>query len=281
MTLNLITAKGETLPLTGNRYFRLSNIDGLTEASVSISSSTVGGMDGDFVNDTRVVPRSVILDLAMQGNVEEAKRYVLRFVKPKQKVILSLEQNGRTTELEGVVEAIEMPRWSIPVTMQVTIYCSQPFWQDAQYTVQDISEVIDLHYFTDREDDMLFFPDEGIPFGEYDANKTKVFTNEGDVAVGLEIHIVALGPVKNPVIYNSKAEFLGVDIDMEAGDEIIATTEKGNKTLRLNGQNVLGKLRERSTWLQLEPGEDEFTIASDSALDSNMYFTVSYKQRYV
>ena len=36
-----------------------------------------------------------------------------------------------------------------------------------------------------------------------------------------------------------------------------------------------------STWLQLEVGEEEFTIDSEDGTESNMYFNVLYKTRYV
>lgn len=281
MTLDFISPTGKKLRLTGNSRFKLSNVDGLTSANADIASSTVAGMDGDFVNSTRAVPRSIVLDLSIESDVENVKRYVLQYVKPKKKSKLMMTQEGRTTVIEGIVEAIEMPRYNNPVVMQITMYCSQPFWEDENYTNEDISETIDLHYFTDDPEDMLFFPEEGIPFGEYDSNRTKVFNNEGDVEVGLQIKIVALGHVVNPVIYNSFGEYIGIDRTLESGDEVTITTEKGNKTITLNGENIISDIRKGSTWLQLNLGEDEYTIDSDDGTEGNMYFTIIYKQRYV
>lgn len=289
MILEFISAKGEIMPLTGNQYFKLSNVDGITTASVNIASSTTPSLDGDIVNNTQVTPRSIVLDLAIEREVEKAKRYILKYVKPKMTASLRMTQNERTTQISGVVEAIEMPRFTNLATMQITLHCSQPFWEDIEYSSQDIAEVIDLFYFTDNEeseieddeDNMLYFPEEGIPFGEYDANRTKVLTNDGDVEIGIEIHIVALGTVTNPVIGNYEGEYIGVDITMQAGQEIIITTGKGEKKIELDGENKISKIREGSTWLQLRVGENEFTIDSDDEETGNMYFTVVYRQRYV
>lgn len=289
MKLEFISAKGDVLPLTGNAMFKLSNVDGITTASVDIASTTVASMDGDFVNNTRTIPRSIVLDLAIESDVENVKRYILKYVKPKLKGTLRMTQNDRTTQISGIVESIEMPRFTSLATMQITLYCSQPYWEDIENTAQDISEVIDLFYFTDNEgdeieddaDNMLYFPDEGMPFGEYDTNRTKVLNNDGDVDVGLEIHIVALGTVMNPVIYNAEGEFIGVDITLSGGDEVIISTVKGEKTIRLNGENILSKIRAESTWLQLKVGENEFTIDSEDGTEGNMYFTIVYKRRYV
>lgn len=282
MKLEYITARGDTLPLTGNPNFKLTNVDGLTAASVELSSSTVASMDGDAVNNKRTTPRGIILDLAIEGaDVETKKRYILRYIKPKQKARLRWTQDDREIQIEGIIESIEMPRYTNAVVMQVSMYCSQPYWEDINYIVQEISEILNLHYFTDSPDDMLYFPEGGVAFGEYDTNRTKVFENDGDVSVGMEIRVIALGNVGNPIIYNADGQFFGVNTTMQAGDEIVISTVKGKKAITLNGENILDKIKVGSTWLQLEVGENEFTIDSDDGTEGNMYFTVSYKQRYV
>lgn len=282
MKLEYITARGDTLSLTQNSNFKLTNVDGLTSANVELSSSTVATMDGDVVNSERTMPRGIVFDLAIEGAaVETKKRYILRYIKPKQRSRLRWTQDDREIEIEGIVESIEMPRYTDKIVMQVSMYCSQPYWEDINYIVQEISEILNLHYFTDSPDDMLYFPDGGVAFGEYDTNRTKVFENNGDVSVGMEIRIIALGNVGNPIIYNEDGQFFGVNTTMQAGDEIVISTVKGKKTITLNGDNILDKIKVGSTWLQLEVGENEFTIDSDDGTEGNMYFTVSYKQRYV
>lgn len=281
MKLEYISPSGSVLPLTGNTRFKLSNVDGLTSANVDLSSSTVAGMDGDFVNSKRAIPRSVVLDFSIENDVENVRRYILRYIKPKQTAVLRMTQGDRVVRLTGIVESIEMPRFTNLAVMQVTIYCSQPFWEDEETTREDISEEIDLHYFTDYPDDMLYFPEEGIPFGEYDVNRTKAFDNQGDVDVGMRILIIALGTVINPVVTNSFGESIGINRTFNAGDEVVISTEKGNKTITLNGKNIIADIREKSTWLQLRTGEDELTINSEDGTEANMYFTIVYKQRYV
>ena len=278
--LEFISPKGTVLSLTNNNRFKFT-ADGITSANVDIATSTVASMDGDFPNNERTIPRGINLYFYIENDVENTKRYILQYVKPKQKGIIRWTQNEREIQIEGIVEAIDMPRYVNQTVMQVSLYCSQPYWEDIENIIQEISEVLDLHYFTNYDNDMLYFPEEGVVMGEYDTNRTKVFVNNGDVDVGLEIRIIALGNVVNPTIYNTKGEFIGVNLTMSAGDEVVITTKKGNKTITLNGTNILSKIKRGSTWLQLPTGEEEFTIDSDDGTEMNMYFTVTYKQRYV
>jgi hypothetical protein len=282
LKLEYITEKGAVLPLTNNSKFKLSNVDGITLAEVDISSTTVSGMDGDFVTAKTTQPRSIVLDISIEtADVESVKRYIMQYIKPKQTATLRMTQNERVTQIKGIVESIEMPRFSNAVTMQVSLYCSQPYWEDVDSTVTEITEVLDMHYFTDEPDDMLYFIDDGIVMGEYDANRTKTIVNDGDVSVGMDIHIIALGGVTNPVLYKSNGEYIGADVTMETNDEIIIKTGKGEKSITMNGENIMSKLRRGSTWLQLDTGDEDYTIDSEDGTESNMYFNIVYRRRYV
>ena len=290
MKLDYISARGDRLPLATNELFTLTHVDGMTAASTSISSSKMGGADGDIVNNVQANPRPLVLDLRINDgvDVEEAKRAVLQVVKIKQLGTLEWTQKGRTVTISGIVESVEMPRWTNAVTLQISMYCSQPYWEDIDFIVQQISEAIDLHWFTDSATGMLYFPEDGIPLGEYDTIRTKRFYNGGDVAVGLEISIVAFDTVTNPIIYDGNGNFCGVGygdgakrVQLVAGDNVVITTHKGQKNITLNGKSILAKLRPQSTWLQMEAGDNLFTINSEDDSLTNMTFSLIYKQRYV
>lgn len=301
--LDYVSARGDVLPLANNRYFHLTHVDGHTTAETSISSAVIGGVDGDTVNNVQATPRTIIFDLRIKSgvDVEEAKRAILKVVKLKQRGKLIWTQGARTVNIAGIVEAVEMPRWTSETVMQITLHCEQPFWEDVADVITQINEVINLHYFTDSPDDMLYFTAEGIPFGEYDTIRAKSFHNDGDVSVGLEITIVAYKTVTNPIIYDQNGNFFGLGYEyetadggagigtalvsnpfvMQAGDIVVITTHKGNKTVKYNGVPIYGKIKPQSTWLQLEAGDNQFSINSDDDSISNMSFSLVYRQRYI
>lgn len=288
MKLDFISVRGDVLPLTNNPLFHITHVDGHTAASTNISAAIVGGVDGDTVNNVQATARTIIIDLQPRGgvDVEEAKRAILKVVKLKQQGALLWQQNERSVIISGVVESVDMPRWTAATVMQITLHCEQPFWEDIDDVIQHISEAINLHYFTDSPVDMLYFPEDGLPLGEYDAIRTKSFYNDGDVATGLEINILAHDTVTNPIIYDQNGHYFGVGyaenpLVMEAGDNVVITTHKGRKTVTLNGVNIFDKIKPQSKWLQLETGDNLFSINSDDESITNMSFSLIYKQRYI
>lgn len=290
LKLDFVNKNGEALPLVNNSYFDLINVDGMTAANTAISSIVIGGVDGDTINNIQAQPRGIIFDLRIKDyiNVEDAKRYILSFVKLKQRCALVWTQNARTLQIDAVVEEIVMPRWKQGVTMQISLHCPRAFWEDIADVISQISAAKNLHYFTTIEGDMLYFPEAGIPLGEYDTSRTRTFVNTGDVSVGMTIEIMAYSTATNPIIYDQNGNFFGVgygdgdkQVVMNAGDKIVITTQAGQKNVMLNGTSVIDKIKPRSTWLQLEAGENEFSINSDEENVDNMTFTLIYKQRYV
>lgn len=281
--LEYIGVNGNVINLFQNKWFCLTHADGLTSVSSSIASSTTPGMDGDKINNIQTQPRGIVLDFEIRRgvSVEDAKRYILRTIKPKQRGTLRLAQGDRVIEIENVVESIEMPRFGEGVTMQVSLYCSDPYWHDAENVLVEISRVIGKHYFTNYENDMLYFPAIGIPLGVYDLNMTRTYTNDGDADCGMIIRIVALGNVTNPTIYKSDGSYIGVNETMAKGDEIIINTNRGKKAITKNGVNILSRIKSGSTFIQLSVGDNQLTIDSDGGTEGNVYFTLEFKRRFV
>lgn len=277
-----IGANGNIIDLFNNEYFDTTNIIGMTQTEVSVATSTTPQMDGDTVNSVQALPKALTLEFTIKTGVEveTAKRYVLQTVKPKQKGRLRLVQGERTVEIEGIVGGFDMPRFTDRVVMQIPLHCSSSFWEDAEYIAVEISRLLDVHYFPEDESG-LSLPADGVPFGEYDLNMTQVYTNDGDTDSGMLITIIALAEVINPTIYKSDGSYIGINDTLQAGDEVVINTKKGEKTIVKNGKSIFSKIKRGSTFLQLETGDNSFTIDSDSNTEGNMYFTVSFKRRFV
>lgn len=279
MDLNISTAFG-TLPLWNSDLFIVSNIDGMTAAAVNVASNTVYSMDGDKITNMQTQPREIVIDLTIKPDVdvEAARAEVFKYVKPKQPATLLLQHDlsgaMQSKAITGKISNISMPRFTNNVIMQITLYCAQPYWEDAEYIVKYISDILNLHRFE-------IAWSEPLPMGIYDLTRTRSFLNDGDAAVGMIITITAQGDVRNPALFNNlTGEYIGIDDTLSIGDEVVINTIRGQKSITKNGVNVLSKLRAGSTWLQLDVGENIFLIDADSGA-SEMYFTLIFKQAYV
>lgn len=280
--LEFIGANGNVINLFDNPYYGITNIDGFTVADVEVASSTTASIDGDVINNLRVTPRTVVLDLKVKNNVnvETAKRWLLQTVKPKLPGRIRMTQDGRETELSGIVENIDMPRFTNGVICQVSLHCSVPYWQDVNYVLVEISRLIDLHYFPEDQGG-LAFPSGGIPLGSYNLNNTQTYYNDGDAETGMLITIIALGDVVNPIIYDVTGAYIGVIDTMAEGDVIEINTNRGEKYVRKNGENIFSKIKSGSSFLQLAIGDNQLTVNADSGTQNNMYFMITFKRRFV
>lgn len=281
MKLELIGANGSVIDLFQNDYYQITNIDGFTSSAADVVSSDAPRIDGDVINSVKVRPREIVLDLRVKSGVrvEDAKRWLMYTVKPKLSGKLRLTQGDRVTEIDGIIEEIDMPRFTKKVVCQITLYCNSPYWQDAEYIVVEISRILDLHYFPSDESG-LAFPVDGVAFGEYNLNNALSYFNEGDAETGAVITVIALGEVTNPIIYNGDGQYIGVIDSMAAGDVIEINTNRGEKSVKKNGENIFSKLKSGSVFLQLAVGNNSFVIDADSGNDS-MYFTLTFKRRFV
>lgn len=109
-----------------------------------------------------------------------------------------------------------------------------------------------------------------IEFGEIKNETEQTVYYSGDAEIGVVITIHAIGNVRNITIYNTGTrEVMRIDTDklkqltgsgMVAGDEIIISTIKGDKSITLlrNGiyTNILNCLDKDSDWFQLSKGDN-------------------------
>ena len=135
-----------------------------------------------------------------------------------------------------------------------------------------------------------FFAEEGRPFGVVNQELEKTIENDGDVAVGMIIRLIARGNITNPSIYCSTGEqrgnFMKLNISLKDGDEVEISTVTGNKYIKLNNREIyLGKSLvsylefSGRNWLQLETGLNTFNAKADSGSE-NIQFLMTFKRRF-
>ncbi len=288
MDLILTNKNGQTLDLLNNdRYFILSACEGLHGLDTDIATAESPYLDGTIVENVKALPRGISLTFKLVPNVKEAIDFFTSVVKTKQFVQLTETENEKTITIKGVATIPPFTRMSAMCQITLDIYCNQPYWEDIQSIITDIALVIPKLYFP--YDTGQYFTPTGRVFSIVDTALEKTFTNNGDVAVGMNIKIIALGEVSNPTIYCSTGEqngnYMKLNLTLQSNDEVEINTTRGDKYIKINGsetfngQPVLSYLEFSGTdWLQLETGENTFNIVAEPS--DEVYFSISYKRRW-
>lgn len=283
----------------GNLCATITGIEALHGVDNEFSTSTSPYVDGDFVNHIRTSPRTIILTYALHTPIERSLSYFNSVVKSKQKAtLIETRSDGSKIQIEGVVTVPHYTRISDQASIQIQLYCSDPYWQDITTIASEISYYINMHWFPyDTEEKLLAndgglcFPaslDEsgnlvtnGIVFGTTSTEAVKSLSNEGDVPTGVVITINAIDKVTNPRVVRDNYNWIRVNVVMGAGDWIKVSTVRGNKYIKSNRSDVNLASIEYSgnDWLQIETGDNEFYATCEEGIQA-LRFSIEYKRKW-
>lgn len=287
MDLIFENKSGQRLDLLNNRkYFCLTAAEGLHGVEVDFAETESPYTDGATIDHARALPRGIALKFALCGDVVTGLDLFHNVVKSKQIGKLIKREGERETKIEGRVTIPPYTRISDAVTVELHLYCGQPYWEDVQEMIGTISELVDLLYFPEEG---RGFPEEGVPFGSLNVEATQTIINDGDAAVGLTIVINTLDAVTNPRIACSTGAqngwYMQLNTTLNSGDEVIISTHKGAKSITINGSAykegvpILSLLEYvGDDWLQLETGANTFNISSTNT--ANVYFYIYFSRRW-
>ena len=273
---------GDVLDFANNPDFIIQDITGLTLAEVELSLASVATMDGDIINNRRIMARQMVFDLyVLPGrDVETVKREILKAIKPKETGTIYYTHSGRDLFITATVERIEMARFTDSAIMQITFHCAGAVWLDAILSSQRIGLVAGMHHFPLAIDNSATPP--VIVFGYFDQLKTQQIINDGDAAVGMVITIGNTGNTNavNPKIESADGKYFKLNLTVEPNDAVIIDTRRGSKSVYYNGVSDIAAVAAGSTWLQLELGENTFTVSDDNDAPG-LYMDFAYRRAFV
>lgn len=285
----------QTLDLLNNQdKFKLVGAEQLHGIDLSFAENESPYIDGSRIDNVRAMPRGILLTFALQGDINESREFFKSFIKSKQQgSLIETREDDTEIKITGVAKIPPYNQMEQLTKIQLELYCGQPYWEDIEFLIETISEVVDL----------LYFPVGGIPFGKINTNTNEVIGrpfgeisvskedtihNNGDTTVGMTIEVVALSTITNPKIACSTGKqngwFMKLNVTMQANDIIQINTNKGQKSITYNGNNtvngvpVLSLLEfQGEDWLQLETGDNTFNILSDDDIFDG-YFNIFAKR---
>ena len=267
--------RGEVLDLsTSPRY--LAMLTGTGSPAATINRTKAGVADGTRFNSSTVGERNLLLTIYLLRDIERARMNLYRFFATKSRVRIYYQTESLDVYAEGYVETAEINPWDQNQNMQVSIICPMPFWQDVAETCTDASDVTALFEFP------FSIEAAGVELSVIDPTASTIVENNGTVAAGVTFELVATVQSKNPRIYNlSTGEFIGLEIELQAGDRLLINTTNGNKSaVHIRDgvrSNCINTVMVGSTWLQMAIGPNEYSYTmNEGECTLGIYHTNMY-----
>ena len=274
---------GETLVLTQNEpKWQVLSITGLDQPQAQINLTNIAGMDGARLNSTKLNTRNIVINLKLNGNVEQNRLELYHFFRTKDNCTFYFENDSLSVFIDGVVETVECIIFAEKETMQISIICPFPYFKSLGSVVADISNRIAAFTFPFSID-----YDSPIAFGYYIINRITNVYNGSTAETGLtiEIDIYSRTVEKVKITNTETGEFIEIGYEFLPGDKVVVSTYKSQKYIHLirDGvvSNIFGALQAGSTFFQLSVGDNMFSYAADGGThDDEVYIVFKYHNLY-
>jgi predicted phage tail component-like protein len=276
-TLEAENTYGQRIELTHNDAYVIESIIGLDPPESTINTTRNASADGSIFNSAFVNNRTITITLAINAPAEENRIELYTYFKSKMPVRLYYKNAQRNVYIDGYVRNIDIGFFEKKQVAQITILCPKPFFNAVDDTLIDFTLIEGLFEFPF---DIIA---DGMEFSRLDAGGERLVYNEGDVETGFLITLAATAAVVNPQIYNVVTnEYFALTMTMAAGDEIVINTKKKEKSVTLTSggiaTNIVGNIKEGSTWLQLAPGTNYMIVTAETYPENLLAYCIVTSQ---
>lgn len=245
---------------------------------------------GVYVTSTSLETRDVSVSGWIVSNSElhmsQRKSMLNRFVNPQQPIELiyknySLEfLPDRTIKYSATIKENN----EVVCKFEIVGLAANPLFKDTNTTNVPIAGMLGMFHFPM----MLSAIDNGMPtvmMGLRQPSLIVNISNTGSVQTGMNIVFEAAGTVVNPSLINIYTqEQFKINKTLVASETVVVSTTIGEKKIvgTLNGvSSNYFKYRDlRSSWLQLDTGDNAFKYDADNGIDS-LNCTIEYSNKYL
>lgn len=239
--LKIKVKKGSsTLDITGTpSKYQLVSVTGLNPPVADINVSDMATSDGGLFNNARLQKRNIVLQIQPLGNLETRRIEFYSFMSPKSAITLDIQTDNRHVTIGGYVESMEIDYNANPQLVQISIICPDPYFIDVTQVSASGASV----------------------------------TNPSDIPQGAIFTFSITSSRTSIWLYNYKNhQGFGIkDLSMSSGDTVVINTIQGQKSVRLNGTNVMQYVslyNPESKWVQLEPGLNPLEVEPSGIVTS-------------
>jgi len=282
--------------------FLITSVTGITdpEADISLADSAY---DGSVYSAARVQDREITMSIIfyecdtiidpetgskIHMDIEQLRHKCYKYFPLKKPLTLVVTNDSGSYEITGYVKANEINIFSKQEGAQIQIECPDPYFKRSGDPVEiELSDVIGAFQFPVKFEQTQ-------QFGFIKPYPMTEINYDGTSDCGVKIHLLALGQVINPIVYdlnNSQyIKILNSKLILKTGygfstrDEIVINTERGQKSVVFdhNGElvSVIQSLDKNSKWITLSHGINRFAYSADSGRE-NLRVTFEFFPKYL
>lgn len=228
--------------------YQVQSIEGLEPVKATIASSDSVGADGAFFQSAKREVRNIVIKLDLDPTFLDDSYTSLRqglypfFTPTNQVKFRFFHESGLYLDIMGVVESFGSPLFEKEPTVDISVICHNPDFEDPR--------IIQIDGMTVEDDETmdLIYP--------------------GSVASGTVVTLNINRPATDLTIYNvdgggniTQLDFSG---ELEDGDTLVISSRKGAKGITLTRAGVSSSYlygrSPQSKWVELNNGENNFRI---------------------
>ena len=267
--------------LTAEEPFILSTVKGLGGVETNLLTSNVVGMNGSYYQGNRIASRQIQCTVYVDGKNRED------MYRQRCKLIGLLTPTSELGALYYTNDYISVKTSAIPSLppdfterirnynkADITFYCPSPDWIALQEQHESIAYIDDVGF--------------SFPFSFQQTISFAMLRNEISIAyqgtAPAPVKITIIGPATNPALTNTATgKSIGLlDKELSDGEQLIITTERGNKSVKLFKDNTTTDafqyIDPESEFWELVPGTNRIVYNSDD--DSKTKVHIDYVNRY-
>ena len=294
--LILTNENGSTIEFSVKSVFHCNiskDVTGLSDVDNEIYSTSGINQAGGTYLGYHIASR----DIEIVGHINEMDKAIVReyrhqlnhALNPAYACTLVYQHDSFKRQIKCKVNSAPHFKMSgIFLEFTVDLLCLNPYWMDEAETYTQIAtwiggmefDTVNGLQITNSADDPQWEVGYRLP------NLITNIENSGDATTGLTIVFAAQGSVSNPGLIDAKTqEYIQVNMDMLAGEEITIKTGYGEKSVTFKNQagvvsDVFRYLDISSTYLQLAIGDNPYRYYAADGED-NLNVTIKHSNLYL
>lgn len=294
-TASIENVNNEILTLTGKETdYQIISILGLNPPNAQINVSTIAGLDGAKFNSSKLDTRQIVITLKINGDVETNRQTLYKYFSTKEWCKFYYQNTNRNVYINCYVQTFECDLFSNSETAQISLLCPNPYFNDMETIIDDISKVVSAFVFpfafgsvgaTNPYATILPGTDNAIPFSTIEVDRITDIYNNSSAETGLIIEITFNNDVNVVELRNTETgETFTISYNFLDKDKVTINTNKGEKSITLLREgvsyNLFTAIQSGSTFFQLTVGDNFFSYTADSGA-SDSYVNIVYKHNTV